>query len=152
MSEAEFFRTLTHKIPLHFIHQRTQHSGLMAKGNHVWDEMVRCSYSKCLIETAWGTKPTAATQYLGVPPIPSTRHQLWDGKQCQREIVDLGLTAEECEARTIFSIRLRPVWTLPFAVIPAHAKNKNIWANLTNVFVLKLITLTKVTWFLLHTK
>lgn len=88
--------------------------------------------------SAWGTNTHSCNTWCS--SIPSIRHQLRDGKQHQgkREVVDLSLTAEECGARAIFSIRLRPVWTLLFAVIPAHTKNKNICANLPNVSVFKL--------------
>lgn len=112
--KQSFFCTPMHKILQHYIHQRTQHSGLMAKRNHVWGEMVRCNYSQVSYRDCLRNQNPQLQHCLGVPPIPSIRHQLWDGKQHQgkREVVDLILTADECEARAIFSIRLRPVWTL----------------------------------------
>lgn len=56
------------------------------------------SYRDCLRNKT----ATAATWCHGVSPTPSIRHQLWDGNQRKRDVVDMGLTAEEREARAIF--------------------------------------------------
>jgi len=91
-------------------------------------QLKEVSYRDCLRNRT----PTAAIQCHGVFPIPNIRHQLWDGKQHQRKrgVVDMGLTAEDCEARATLSIRPRPARTLLFAIVPTHTKSKYRCANL----------------------
>lgn len=148
------FFTSMHKILLYHIYQRIQ----IAHWVSWWQRKPRgeMQLKKCLTEIAWGTKHPQL-QHSAMMFLPSQAPNIISGMEYQRkrEVVDMGLTAEECEARAIFSVR--PAWTLLFAIVPTHTKNKYSCANLPNVSVWELhyrscVKATKVMQFILYAR